>query len=50
MGDMVYLISGYAVFFLVTLVFVYSLISRQQNLKKEMDSLKLLQQHNASQD
>ncbi len=44
-GDMIYLIAGYAVFFIITLIYVYSLVSRQKNLKKEMDSLKLLQQH-----
>lgn len=43
MGSMTYLIGGYAVFIGVTLVYVYSLVSRQKKLQKEMDMLQALQ-------
>lgn len=42
MGDMIYLMAGYAVFWLVTFVFVYSLVSRQRNLQKEVNVLEQL--------
>ena len=42
MGDMIYLAAGYAVFWLVTFVFVYSLVSRQRNIQKELEILEQL--------
>lgn len=42
MGDMIYLMAGYAVFWVVTFIFVYSLVSRQRTLHKEVDMLEQL--------
>lgn len=39
MGDLSYLAAGYAVFWIVTFVFVYTLVSRQRNLEKEVQLL-----------
>jgi CcmD family protein len=41
MGDMIYLAAAYAVFWVVTFVFIYSLVSRQRNIQKD---LKILEQ------
>jgi len=42
MGDMIYLAAAYAVFWLVTFVFVYSIVSRQRNIQKELEILEQL--------
>lgn len=42
MGDMIYLAAGYAVFWLVTFGFIYSLVSRQRTLQKEVKMLEQL--------
>ena len=42
MGDTIFLAAGYAVFWLVTFVFVYSLVSRQRSLKKDLEMLESL--------
>ena len=47
MGDMIYLAAGYAVFWLVTFVFVYSIVGRQRNLEKEVQMLEQLLQEEA---
>jgi CcmD family protein len=47
MGDMIYLAAGYAVFWLVTFVFVYSIVGRQRNLEKEVQVLEQLLQEEA---
>ncbi len=39
MGDLSFLAAGYAVFWIVTFVFVYMLVSRQRNLEKEVQLL-----------
>lgn len=39
MAAMSYLIGGYTVFIGVTLVYLYSLVSRQKSLEKEMETL-----------
>ncbi len=44
MGDMVYLAAGYAVFWIVSFVFIYSLVSRQRNLQKNVEMLEQLAQ------
>jgi hypothetical protein len=44
MGDMIYLAAGYAVFWLVSFVFIYSLISRQRNIQKDLAMLDQLVQ------
>jgi CcmD family protein len=41
---MIYLAAGYAVFWIVTFVFVYSIVSRQRNLEKEVAMLEQLAQ------
>jgi hypothetical protein len=50
MGDMMYLAAGYAVFWIVSFVFVYSLVSRQRSLQKSVEVLEQLVQHNADPD
>jgi CcmD family protein len=47
MGDMIYLAAGYAVFWLVTFVFVYSIVGRQRSLEKEVQVLEQLLQEEA---
>ena len=47
MGDMIYLAAGYAVFWLITFVFVYSIVGRQRNLEKEVQVLEQLLQEEA---
>ncbi len=47
MGDMIYLAAGYAVFWLVTFVFIYSIVGRQRNLEKEVQVLERLLQEEA---
>lgn len=42
MGDMIYLAAGYAVFWIVSFVFIYSLVSRQRTLQKEVKVLEQL--------
>lgn len=42
MGDMIYLAAGYAVFWVVSFVFIYSLVSRQRNLQKSVEVLEQL--------
>lgn len=41
---MIYLAAGYAVFWIVTFVFVYSIVNRQRNLEKEVAMLEQLAQ------
>ncbi len=47
MGDLIYLAAGYAVFWLVSFVFIYSMVSRQQNIRKEVAILEQLIQQDA---
>ena len=47
---MVYLAAGHAVFWLVSFVFIYNMVSRQQSLKKELDMLEHLAREEADQD
>ena len=49
MGDMIFLIGGYAVFIIVMLLYVYSLVYRQKNLQKEAVTLKQLAESEISQ-
>ncbi len=42
MGDLIFLAAGYAVFWLVTFVFVYSLVGRQRHLQKDLEILEQL--------
>ncbi len=44
MGDLTFLAAGYAVFWLVSFVFIYTLVSRQRNLEKEVQVLEQLAQ------
>jgi CcmD family protein len=41
---MIYLAAGYAVFWLVTFVFIYTMVNRQRNLQKEVEMLEQLTQ------
>ena len=46
MGDLSFLAAGYAVFWLVTFVFIYSMVSRQRTLQKDLEMLeRLADQH-----
>jgi CcmD family protein len=47
MGDMIYLIAGYAVFWLVSFGFIYSMVSRQRHLEKSVAVLEQLIQQNS---
>ncbi|GIK42812.1 MAG: hypothetical protein BroJett011_66450 [Chloroflexota bacterium] len=47
MGDMMYLVAGYAVFWIVSFVFIYTLVSRQRNLQKSLEMLEQLAQRDA---
>lgn len=42
MGDMIYLAAGYGVIWLVAFGFIYSLVSRQRNLQRDVEMLKQL--------
>jgi CcmD family protein len=42
MGDIIFLAAGYAVFWLITFVFIYSMVSRQRNLQKDLEMLEQL--------
>jgi len=44
MGDMIYLFAGYAVIWLSAFVFIFSMVSRQQNLQKDVEMLEQLTQ------
>ncbi|MBI1879471.1 MAG: hypothetical protein HYR94_14840 [Chloroflexi bacterium] len=50
MGDMIYLTAGYAVFWIVSFVFIYSLVSRQRNLQKSVEMLEQLAQREGDQE
>ena len=39
MGDMVYIFAAYAVFWVLTFVFVFNLARRQKSLQREVKSL-----------
>jgi CcmD family protein len=39
MEDLTFLAAGYAVFWIVSFVFIYTLVSRQRNLEKEVQLL-----------
>jgi CcmD family protein len=39
MGALTFLAAGYAVFWIVSFVFIYTLVSRQRNLEKEVQML-----------
>lgn len=45
MGDLIYLAAGHAVFWLVSFAFIYSMVSRQNNLQKELEMLEQLTRH-----
>jgi hypothetical protein len=47
MNDMIYLAAGYAVFWLVSFILIYSLVSRQRNLQKSLEMLEQLTQREA---
>ena len=47
---MIYLAAGYAVFWIVSFVFIYSMVSRQRNLQKELEVLEQLAQQNPETD
>ena len=50
MGDMMYLVAGYAVFWIVSFVFIYTLVSRQRSLQKSLEMLEQLAQRDADKD
>jgi CcmD family protein len=44
---MIYLAAGYAVFWIVSFAFIYSMVGRQRNLQKELEVLEQLAQQNS---
>jgi hypothetical protein len=44
MGDLVYLAAGHAVFWLVSFIFIYSMVSRQNSVRRELQMLEQLVQ------
>ena len=42
MGDIIYLVAGYAVFWAVTFILVFSMASRQRKIQKDLEMLKQL--------
>jgi CcmD family protein len=40
MGNLVYLFAAYAVFWVVTFAFVFSMLRRQKHLQREVESLR----------
>jgi CcmD family protein len=42
MNELIYLAAGYAVFWIVSFGFIFSIISRQRNLEKEVAMLEQL--------
>ena len=47
MGNLIFLAAGYAVFWIITFVFIYSMVHRQRNLQKDLEILEQLAQHEA---
>lgn len=48
MGDMIYLVMGYGVFWGVAFAFIYSMVNRQQSLQKDVEMLEKLAQPDAA--
>jgi hypothetical protein len=44
MGDMIYLVAGYAVFWIVSFVLIYSMVNRQRSLQESVEMLEQLVQ------
>ncbi|MDM8519714.1 CcmD family protein [Anaerolineales bacterium HSG6] len=44
MNEMIYLFAGYAVIWLAAFVFIFSMVSRQQSLQKDVEMLEQLTQ------
>jgi CcmD family protein len=42
MNELIYLAAGYAVFWIVSFVFIFSIVSRQRSLEKEVTMLEQL--------
>lgn len=42
MGSLTFLAAGYAVFWIVSFIFIYTLVNRQRNLEKEVQVLEQL--------
>ena len=47
MGDLIFLAAAYAVFWLITFIFIYSLVSRQRTLQKDLEMLEQLAEQEA---
>ena len=50
MNDMIYLAAGHAVFWIITFVFVYSMVNRQRSLEKVLYMLEQLVRDNRQED
>ena len=48
MGDMIYLVAGYAVFWIVSFGFIYSMVNRQRKLEQEVAMLEQLAHEDAA--
>ncbi len=50
MGNITFLAAGYAVFWIVAFVFIYSMVSRQRNIQKQVQTLEQLVQSETDSD
>ncbi|MEM7346305.1 MAG: hypothetical protein AAF485_18855 [Chloroflexota bacterium] len=50
MGDLIFLAAGYAVFWIVAFVFIYSMVSRQRALQNDLKILEQLTQTDENDD
>ncbi len=50
MGNITFLAAGYAVFWIVAFVFIYSMVSRQRNIQKQVQMLEQLVQNETDSD
>ena len=50
MASLIYLMAGYAVFWVVSFVLIYSIASRQRKLEQDLATLEQLSQHESETD
>ena len=50
MGDMIYLVAGYAVFWIVSFGFIYSMVNRQRKFEQDITTLEQLVQQDTAEE
>jgi CcmD family protein len=45
MGDMIFLVAGYGVIWIIAFAFIFSMVSRQRNIQKDLEILEQMAQH-----